>query len=248
MLAELAALHGPRRRAGGRHHDGDPRSAPPAPAHAANGTLRPACSPSSSSPASRATSAWRSAACARPSAGLGLWRRRLERLRTAVGEATMNAMEHGNGYRDDRRSRSASYAARPAAGPDHRPRRRQSARRAEVPDLEAKLAGLQRPRGWGLFLIEKMVDEARVIRRRAAAHGRARRCAWKEAAMATRELEVAVRRRDGVAVIDLHGDVDAPGRGRARRRLRAGGASAAPDAVVARTSPTRTTSTARASR
>ena len=32
----------------------------------------------------------------------------------------------------------------------------------EVPDLEAKLAGLQSPRGWGLFLIEKMVDEMRV--------------------------------------------------------------------------------------
>ena len=31
-----------------------------------------------------------------------------------------------------------------------------------MPDLEAKLEGLQRPRGWGLFLIEKMVDEARV--------------------------------------------------------------------------------------
>ena len=28
-----------------------------------------------------------------------------------------------------------------------------------VPDLEAKLAGLQRPRGWGLFLIKNMVDE-----------------------------------------------------------------------------------------
>ena len=32
----------------------------------------------------------------------------------------------------------------------------------ETPDLEAKLEGRQKPRGWGLFLIEKMVDEARV--------------------------------------------------------------------------------------
>jgi anti-sigma regulatory factor (Ser/Thr protein kinase) len=32
----------------------------------------------------------------------------------------------------------------------------------EHPDLEAKLAGRQKPRGWGLLLIEKMVDEARV--------------------------------------------------------------------------------------
>jgi serine/threonine-protein kinase RsbW len=33
---------------------------------------------------------------------------------------------------------------------------------AEVPDLEAKLAGTQTPRGWGLFLIQNMVDEVRV--------------------------------------------------------------------------------------
>jgi anti-sigma regulatory factor (Ser/Thr protein kinase) len=34
---------------------------------------------------------------------------------------------------------------------------------AESPDLEAKLEGRQTPRGWGLFLIENMVDELRVF-------------------------------------------------------------------------------------
>ena len=29
---------------------------------------------------------------------------------------------------------------------------------AETPDIERKLAGEQKPRGWGLFLIEHMVD------------------------------------------------------------------------------------------
>ena len=33
---------------------------------------------------------------------------------------------------------------------------------AEEPDLEAKLAGLQKPRGWGLFLIRNMVDAVEV--------------------------------------------------------------------------------------
>ena len=32
----------------------------------------------------------------------------------------------------------------------------------ETPDLDAKLAGLKRARGWGLFLIERMVDEVEV--------------------------------------------------------------------------------------
>ena len=31
-----------------------------------------------------------------------------------------------------------------------------------APDLAAKLAGLQSPRGWGLFLIEHLVDEMHV--------------------------------------------------------------------------------------
>ena len=31
----------------------------------------------------------------------------------------------------------------------------------ETPNLDAKLAGLQSPRGWGLFLIKNLVDEMR---------------------------------------------------------------------------------------
>jgi anti-sigma regulatory factor (Ser/Thr protein kinase) len=30
---------------------------------------------------------------------------------------------------------------------------------ATTPDIEAKLAGVQTPRGWGLFLVGQMVDE-----------------------------------------------------------------------------------------
>ncbi len=33
---------------------------------------------------------------------------------------------------------------------------------AKVADLEAKLAGLQSPRGWGLFIIKNMVDEMHI--------------------------------------------------------------------------------------
>jgi serine phosphatase RsbU (regulator of sigma subunit)/anti-sigma regulatory factor (Ser/Thr protein kinase) len=86
---------------------------------------------------------------------------RLERLKTAVGEATMNAMEHGSEYRADRpvsvRVATAGGLVRVqitdlGGAPAQRTE-------AEVPDLEAKLAGLQRPRGWGLFLIKNMVDE-----------------------------------------------------------------------------------------
>ena len=84
---------------------------------------------------------------------------RLERLKTAVAEAAMNAIEHGNQNRpqlpvqvrvvatdDELRVHITDQGgARPIP-------------EAETPDIEAKLEGLQTPRGWGLFLIRNMVD------------------------------------------------------------------------------------------
>jgi anti-sigma regulatory factor (Ser/Thr protein kinase) len=84
----------------------------------------------------------------------------LERLKTAVGEATMNAIEHGN------KNRADVPVAVQVLLSDGRVRVRITDQgggapipEAEAPDLEAKLAGLQTPRGWGLFLIKNMVDE-----------------------------------------------------------------------------------------
>jgi serine phosphatase RsbU (regulator of sigma subunit)/anti-sigma regulatory factor (Ser/Thr protein kinase) len=84
----------------------------------------------------------------------------LERLKTAVAEATMNAIEHGNGNDPDLpvevrllASGSAIKVLITDLGGEV------EAEQAELPDIEAKLAGLQSPRGWGLFLIRSMVDE-----------------------------------------------------------------------------------------
>ncbi len=87
---------------------------------------------------------------------------RLERLKTAVAEATMNAMEHGNRYDADLPVEIA--VARSDSVLSVRITDRGGARdipQAETPDIEAKLAGEQSPRGWGLYLIENMVDEVR---------------------------------------------------------------------------------------
>lgn len=89
---------------------------------------------------------------------------RAERLKTAVAEATMNAMEHGNHYRPElpvwiRLLVSATALAVQITDQGGG----QSIPEPEAPDLEAKLAGRQTPRGWGLFLIEKMVDEMHVV-------------------------------------------------------------------------------------
>ena len=88
---------------------------------------------------------------------------RLERLKTAVGEATMNAMEHGNRYDPDLPVAiqvRASAELLTVSITDHGGG--QEVLDGEAPDLEAKLAGLQSPRGWGLFLIRSMVDEMNV--------------------------------------------------------------------------------------
>ena len=94
---------------------------------------------------------------------LGLAQQRLEQLKTAVAEATMNAMEHGNDYRAElpvlievsaSDTQLSVKITDEGSGPP--------AFHAETPDLEAKLEGMQSPRGWGLFLIKNMVDDMEV--------------------------------------------------------------------------------------
>ena len=97
--------------------------------------------------------------------GLGLSQARLERLKTAVAEATMNAIEHGNGNRaeipvevevtqngDEIVVTISDQGGETSAGPSAQ----------EEPDLARKLEGEQSPRGWGLFLIRNMVDAMHV--------------------------------------------------------------------------------------
>lgn len=98
-------------------------------------------------------------------ADVGLSDAQVERLKTAVAEATMNAIEHGNHYQaelavellvaqlDDGVAVSITDKGGDAA----------MGTPVELPDLDKKLVGLQSPRGWGLFLIRSMVDEMDVV-------------------------------------------------------------------------------------
>jgi len=96
-------------------------------------------------------------------AALNLAPDRLNRLKTAVAEATMNAIEHGNGGRPDLAvdiEVLQSGADVVVTITDHGGRDDEgwSEDQAEIPDLARKLEGQQDPRGWGLFLIRHMVD------------------------------------------------------------------------------------------
>jgi anti-sigma regulatory factor (Ser/Thr protein kinase) len=89
---------------------------------------------------------------------------RLDALKTAVSETVMNAIEHGN--RGDAAldvliavRRTSEYVTVEVA--DFGRGLRQD---AETPDLDLKLAGLQTPRGWGLFLVRELVDRVEEFR------------------------------------------------------------------------------------
>ncbi len=93
---------------------------------------------------------------------LGLEVGQSERLKTAVGETVMNAIEHGNENRPELMVDVVVVAT------DHTVNVRvtdhgggKAIPEVETPNLEAKLAGEQTPRGWGLFLIGQMVDDLR---------------------------------------------------------------------------------------
>jgi serine phosphatase RsbU (regulator of sigma subunit)/CHASE1-domain containing sensor protein/anti-sigma regulatory factor (Ser/Thr protein kinase) len=101
---------------------------------------------------------------ARTVSGLGLPEKSLERLKTAVAEATMNAMEHGNNYNPDVPVKIQVWLLeeRLLVRIIDRGSAPLPSSTKEAPDLETKLESMQTPRGWGLFLIQNMVDEIRV--------------------------------------------------------------------------------------
>lgn len=88
---------------------------------------------------------------------------RLARLESAVAETVMNAMEHGNHYSLDHPvllqvcASPTAIMVRVQDDGGYQPMR--AMERSALPDLTAKLAEQQRPRGWGLFLIHNLVDK-----------------------------------------------------------------------------------------
>lgn len=87
----------------------------------------------------------------------------LDRVKTAVSEGALNAIEHGNLYHPEEMvnikigmSEKAVLVRITDQGggrpiPEYIP-----------PNIEAKLAGIETPRGWGMFLIRHMVDEMHI--------------------------------------------------------------------------------------
>jgi anti-sigma regulatory factor (Ser/Thr protein kinase) len=86
----------------------------------------------------------------------------LDRLGTATGEAVLNAIEHGNQYRADLPVTVRVLASDGAVRIEVSDAGQGEITPRAAPDLAAKLAGEQSPRGWGLFLMQKLVDRLQV--------------------------------------------------------------------------------------
>ena len=90
---------------------------------------------------------------------VGFLPERIEDLKTAVSEACLNAMEHGNKCHPDKRVIiTMNYqddvfsvtVADEGEGIDELP---------EEPNIEEKIENLETPRGLGMFLIKNLVDQ-----------------------------------------------------------------------------------------
>jgi serine/threonine-protein kinase RsbW len=91
---------------------------------------------------------------------VGMAADRIEDLKTAVGEACINAIEHGNRMNENLSVgvvlSAQSGALEVTVLDDGKGMRTQPPK----PDIDRKMHGQEDPRGMGMFLIQSLVDEA----------------------------------------------------------------------------------------
>lgn len=84
---------------------------------------------------------------------------RIEDLKTAVEEACINSIEHGNQENANIKVLVELIADDSKLQVDIHDHGKLIIDHIEKPDIDAKMAGKQTARGWGLFLIQELMDE-----------------------------------------------------------------------------------------
>lgn len=96
---------------------------------------------------------------------IGFSENRVEDLKTAVSEACINAIEHGNKMNTNMRvgvilslgsSKSKLKVNVEDAGSGIK-------NKIKEPSIEKKIEGKEPPRGWGIFLIKKLMDDVKFV-------------------------------------------------------------------------------------
>jgi serine/threonine-protein kinase RsbW len=90
---------------------------------------------------------------------MGFSEDRIEDLKTAVEEACINAIEHGNQQNANVKVLVELAADDSKLQVNVHDQGKGIPGRVEKPDIDAKMAGKQKSRGWGLFLIQSLMDE-----------------------------------------------------------------------------------------
>ncbi len=90
---------------------------------------------------------------------MGFSEDRIEDLKTAVEEACINSIEHGNKENSSIKVLVELTADESKLQVDIHDHGKQIRQHIEKPDIDAKMAGKQTTRGWGLFLIQELMDE-----------------------------------------------------------------------------------------
>ncbi len=92
---------------------------------------------------------------------MGFSDNRIEDLKTAVSEACLNAIEHGNKLNKTTRvgiSLSLNGTKMKVSVEDKGSGIRKM---VNEPNIDNKMNGTETPRGWGVFLIKRLVDDAK---------------------------------------------------------------------------------------
>ena len=90
---------------------------------------------------------------------MGFTEDRVEDLKTAVEEACINSIEHGNKLKGDAKVLVELIADEYKLQVDIHDHGDKIPEDVQEPNIDAKIAKKQVPRGWGLFLIKNLMDK-----------------------------------------------------------------------------------------
>ncbi len=89
---------------------------------------------------------------------MGFTEDRIEDLKTAVAEACLNAIEHGNKM-DTSTKVGITLTAEESRLQVSVKDEGKGINEVPTPSIESKMEGQEKPRGWGIFLIKSLVNE-----------------------------------------------------------------------------------------
>ncbi|RMD85640.1 MAG: ATP-binding protein [Calditrichaeota bacterium] len=90
---------------------------------------------------------------------MGFHQNRIEDLKTAVAEACINAMEHGNRFKTNTRVLVTLKMDKQCLEVNVKDQGKGLQQPLKTPHLEKQIEGKEDVRGWGIFLIKNLVDE-----------------------------------------------------------------------------------------